>query len=255
MGIEIKNRIVKTGEVELDQVQFNPRNWRVHPLQQQNTLKGALEEIGWLQRVIINLRTSPEWGENQHEETLLDGHLRCQLAAREGQKKVPAEWVDLTPAEEALALASIDPISAMAKADQDKLSDLLNTINGYSTIADKMIEEIITTYKLVDTSQDGTAFDLFTVTVSDPKTVVNVGDVYQLGQHVLICCSPVTDVSLWLPYLSGDMLFAPYASPSTFISKVASVQTIVGTNPLPYICGHIVDRYMEIEGKENVNKK
>ena len=38
-----QNRIIGSGEEPLDQIQFNPRNWRVHPLNQQNALKGVLE--------------------------------------------------------------------------------------------------------------------------------------------------------------------------------------------------------------------
>ena len=88
---EYKNRIIGSGEEPLDQILFNPRNWRVHPLNQQNALKGVLEEVGWVQEVIINQRTGH----------LVDGHLRCQLAAREGAKTIPVKYVDLSEEEEA----------------------------------------------------------------------------------------------------------------------------------------------------------
>ncbi len=69
-----KNRIIGSGEESLDDILFNPRNWRIHPLSQQDALKGILEEVGWVQQVIINKRTG----------NLIDGHLRCQLASRGG---------------------------------------------------------------------------------------------------------------------------------------------------------------------------
>jgi len=97
------NRIVGSGEESLDQIQFNPRNWRVHPLNQQNALKGVLEEVGWVQEVIVNKRTG----------NLVDGHLRCQLAAREGAKTIPVKYVDLSEEEEGLILSTLDPIAAM----------------------------------------------------------------------------------------------------------------------------------------------
>jgi len=38
---------------------------------------------------------------------------------------VPVSYVELSPADEALVLASLDPIAAMAGTDKDKLAELL----------------------------------------------------------------------------------------------------------------------------------
>jgi len=105
---EYKNRIIGSGEEPLDQILFNPRNWRVHPLNQQNALKGVLEEVGWVQEVIINQRTGH----------LVDGHLRCQLAAREGAKTIPVKYVDLSEDEEGLEYAKRDPVDAEPQIDR-----------------------------------------------------------------------------------------------------------------------------------------
>jgi len=127
-----KNRIIGSGEEQLDQIQFNPRNWRVHPLNQQNALKGVLDEVGWVQEVIVNQRTGH----------LVDGHLRCQLAAREGAKTIPVKYVDLSEDEEALVLASIDPIAAMATTDREKLNELFQSINSDNENVQRLISEI-----------------------------------------------------------------------------------------------------------------
>jgi len=126
------NRIVGSGEESLDQIQFNPRNWRVHPLNQQNALKGVLEEVGWVQEVIVNKRTG----------NLIDGHLRCQLAAREGAKTIPVKYVDLSEDEEALVLSTLDPIAAMAATDKQKLDELFRDIQSDNENIQKMIAEI-----------------------------------------------------------------------------------------------------------------
>ncbi len=129
---KIQNRIVGSGEEPLDQIQFNPRNWRVHPLNQQNALKGVLEEVGWVQEVIVNKRTG----------NLIDGHLRCQLAAREGAKTIPVKYVDLSEDEEALVLATLDPIGAMAATDKQKLDELFAGIESENENVRKMMDEI-----------------------------------------------------------------------------------------------------------------
>jgi len=129
---KIKNRIVGSGEEQLDQIMFNPRNWRIHPLSQQDALKGVLEEVGWVQQVIVNKRTG----------NLIDGHLRCQLAAREGAKTIPVVYVDVSEDEEALVLATLDPIGAMAATDKQKLDELFADIQSENENVRKMMDDI-----------------------------------------------------------------------------------------------------------------
>ena len=129
---KIKNRIIGSGEEQLDQIMFNPRNWRIHPLSQQDALKGVLEEVGWVQQVIVNKRTGH----------LVDGHLRCQLAAREGATTIPVVYVDVSEEEEALVLATLDPIGAMAATDKQKLDELFAGIETENEQVTALIQEI-----------------------------------------------------------------------------------------------------------------
>lgn len=135
---KIKNRIVGSGEEALDQIMFNPRNWRIHPLNQQNALKGVLEEVGWVQQVIVNKRTG----------NLVDGHLRCQLAAREGNTTIPVVYVDLDEAEEDLILSTLDPIGAMAATDKQKLDEIFAGIQAENESVDNLMKEIAKKEKL-----------------------------------------------------------------------------------------------------------
>lgn len=52
-----RNRIVGHGEQPASQFLANPNNWRVHPQSQRDALHGALNEVGWVQQVIVNRRT------------------------------------------------------------------------------------------------------------------------------------------------------------------------------------------------------
>jgi hypothetical protein len=130
--MEIKNRIVGSGVEQLDNIQFNYRNWRIHPLTQQNALLGVLEQVGWVQEVIVNKRTG----------NLVDGHLRCQLAAREGETTIPVKYVDLTEEEEMLVLASIDPIAGLATTDKQKLGSLIKDIESQNIHVQKMLDDL-----------------------------------------------------------------------------------------------------------------
>jgi hypothetical protein len=122
-----RNRIVKHGMQAADQFLANPDNWRIHPAGQQEALRRIIGvEVGWVQSVIVNMRTSKKWPAGQRNvETMLDGHERVQLALRKDDKEpVPTVWVDLDPDEERLVLATFDPIGQLAVEDRDKLGEL-----------------------------------------------------------------------------------------------------------------------------------
>jgi DNA modification methylase len=117
--MEWKNRIVGHGKVSPDKLLAHPDNWRVHPKHQQDALKGVIEDIGFIRSVTVNRLTG----------RVVDGHLRVALALRDGIKQIPVEYVELTEAEEALALLTLDPIAAQAGADKKNMELLLNQVD------------------------------------------------------------------------------------------------------------------------------
>ena len=52
-----RNRITGAGEEAPDQLLANPANWRIHPKAQQAALAGALDQVGWVQQVLVNQRS------------------------------------------------------------------------------------------------------------------------------------------------------------------------------------------------------
>lgn len=121
------------GEEQADQLLANPRNWRVHPSAQQKALAGALDQVGWVQSVIVNRTTGH----------LVDGHLRVQLALSRGEETVPVAYVELTPEEESLVLASLDPIAAMAGQDDEKLRQLLAEVSFDSKVLEDALGSLV----------------------------------------------------------------------------------------------------------------
>lgn len=123
-----RNRIISTDTVRADQLQAHEQNWRIHPKAQQAALRTLIGggAVGWIQSVIVNKRTDTRWGRNRGVETIIDGHLRVQLALTAGDETpVPVTYVDLLPAEEKLALASFDKITEMAGTDNEQYDALL----------------------------------------------------------------------------------------------------------------------------------
>lgn len=152
------NKIIGHGEEDPMQLLANDMNWRTHPAFQRGVVQGALEKIGWIQEVIVNKRTSEEWDAvgGRYEETVVDGHLRVLLAMNASQQSVPVKYVDLTPDEEYLALQILDPSSALAYADAEKLEEL-RSMTDVSKIDDEylkqMLDKLAETHGFIDDAQ------------------------------------------------------------------------------------------------------
>lgn len=123
-----RNRIVDHAVMPVAELRANEKNWRLHPKQQEEALRGTLEEVGVVQGVIVNRRSAEQGWPPESVPTLVDGHLRVELAHKNGEASLPVAVVDLNPAEEALVLATLDPVGAMATADPDVLAALLGEI-------------------------------------------------------------------------------------------------------------------------------
>jgi hypothetical protein len=114
-----KNRIVGEDEINPDQLLANPKNWRIHPKDQQDALGTVLDRVGWVQKVIVNQATG----------FVVDGHLRVAMAISKNEATIPVSYVDLSDEEEALVLATIDPLSALAITDDAQIQQLVDDIN------------------------------------------------------------------------------------------------------------------------------
>lgn len=116
--MSFKNRIVSYGEKPADQFAAHPLNPRLHPQFQREVMQAALTGIGWLAPVIENKRTG----------YLIDGHERVMQALLNNEA-VPFVQVDLSEEEEAEALATFDPIGALAQYDSQNLNALLSDMH------------------------------------------------------------------------------------------------------------------------------
>lgn len=172
-----QNRITRYGEEAPDQLLAHPLNFRVHPKAQQDTLAGVLNEVGVVQNIIVNERTN----------TMIDGHLRVTLAMRQNQPTVPVTYVDLSPEEEALILATLDPIAAMANADADKLRELLDDVSTGDAAVMAMLSDMAEREGIVDFRGTDGLTDPDDVPEPPADPITQPGDLWLLGKHRLLC--------------------------------------------------------------------
>jgi hypothetical protein len=118
MSANWKNRIVGYGQAAPAELKANPANFRKHPAAQLEALRGSLNELGWVQAVIVNQNTG----------NVVDGHARLEEALRDGDQQVPVLYVNLTEEEEKKVLVVLDQITEMARRDGDALNAVLEDI-------------------------------------------------------------------------------------------------------------------------------
>lgn len=129
---KLKSSITGEGIENPTQLLANPFNYRRHPKEQLDALEGALEELGWIQRVIVNQTTGH----------MIDGHARVELAIRRAEQEVPVIYVALTERQERIALATLDPITGLAYHDEETLASLLDGLTADNEHLANFLESI-----------------------------------------------------------------------------------------------------------------
>lgn len=128
----LRNRILGSGEEDPEKLLAHPKNWRSHSPDQESAVEGLLEEIGWVNSVVVNKTTG----------RLIDGHLRVELAKKRHEGKIPVVYVQLAEKEEELVLAMLDPLGDLAGMDPKKLEALLGSLDPASMALQKLISEL-----------------------------------------------------------------------------------------------------------------
>jgi DNA modification methylase len=177
--MQIKNRIKELRQVKASELLPNPRNWRKHPASQADALRGALAEIGYADALIAY--------ETPDGLMLIDGHLRAETTP---DMEVPVLVTDLDESEANKLLMTLDPLSAMASADTDTFDALRQMTTVDSDALQQMLDAITEgNLKSLESSPKPK------VGLTDPDEVppepeepwVQVGDLFQLGSHRLLC--------------------------------------------------------------------
>jgi len=204
--MKIRNRITELRYVRASTLIPNPNNWRRHPAGQANALRGALAEIGYADALIAY--------ETPDGLKLIDGHLRAETTP---DMEVPVLITNLNEQEADMLLATLDPLAAMATVNKDQFEALLQNVHAESDALQEMLDAIAEgNLKTLEAMQKPK------IGLTDPDDVppepeepwVQVGDLFQLGEHRLLCgdSTDVEDVSMLMGDRKIDMVFTdpPY---------------------------------------------
>ena len=100
----------------------------------------------------------------------------------------------------------------------------------------------------------GELLSLLNVAYGEPKTEVYIGDVYEVGRHLLIIADVMKDWKKYVHYLTDDVLFLPYPGPYIALSFKLDKQKTIMVQPNVYLAGHIIDKYIAVRGADSVKR-
>jgi hypothetical protein len=169
--MHITDRVKELRRVRASELKPNPRNWRTHPLAQQDALRGVLAEVGFADAVVAR-----ELADGTLE--LVDGHLRAETVA---DAVVPVLVVDLDDAEATKVLLTHDTLAGMATVDADNFAKLLAEVEFQSEAVETMLADLATKQEAA------------TPEIDEPDEV----DIPELYQVVVECANETEQESLF----------------------------------------------------------
>lgn len=151
--MQIRDRIKEFRRVPASQLKPNPKNWRTHPKEQQDALRGVLAEVGMADAVLARETESGEL-------MLVDGHMRAETV---GDSLVPVLVLDVTEEEAEKLLLTIDPIAAMAETNSEALKEILAGVSSDSEALASLFDDLAKQNKIFfeaignESDEDGAA--------------------------------------------------------------------------------------------------
>jgi hypothetical protein len=138
--MQIRDRIKELRRVRAGDLQPNPRNWRLHPPEQQDALRGILAEVGYAGALLAR-----EVGDGAL--MLIDGHLRAETTP---DSLVPVLILDVDEHEADKILLTHDPLAGMARVSKEHVNQLLSRVTTQS-------DAVRTLFHQIEQSAPGTA--------------------------------------------------------------------------------------------------
>ena len=155
--MQIRDRIKELRRVPASELLPNPKNWRTHPVAQQDALRGVLAEVGYADALIA--RETPEG------LMLVDGHLRAETTP---DSSVPVLVLDIDEAEADLMLATLDPLAAMAGRDEERLTELLSTVSSDNDTVNALLQTLANGYEPLTIADSEPLDNVYVQTVDTP---------------------------------------------------------------------------------------
>jgi ParB-like nuclease domain len=185
---------------------------------------------------------------------ILAGNHTFDAIAAEGHQAARCEIINCSDDEARRINLADNKLAELGSYDTDALVELLSYLDGdYEGVGwtDDEVQAMITPGDDDgESAGNGELLQLAGVTVGDPRHTVEPGQVWKLGPHHLVIADLFTEWQTWAPLLDGDVTFMPYPTP--LVPHAPDIGPLVMVQPVPYLAGHLLDKWQNITGQEPV---
>lgn len=257
---------------KLSDLKHDPNNARRHNPRNVGLIESSIQRDGFGRSVLL-----------ANDGTIIAGNATIDAASSagiedvvviesDGKKVIAIKRVDIEPDSEAFRnLAIADNRAAeLSEWDAEILASMQNDGALSNFFYDSELEAILgDLFQREDAEEDaelddiddeitttprGELLAMMNPTLGSPRHTVNVGDKWRLGNHQLVCLGIFMDWPKWITDLQPDDILCPYAGPMVTFTKRAQHHRLFIVQPSPFICGHMLDRYVDVYGESSVER-
>lgn len=246
----------------------NPRNPKAHDL---SLIDSSVGRFGFVEPIVVDGRTGQIISGHGRAETLRVMEKRGEtppegIQLREGAWLVPTVtgWSSRTDTEANAALIALNRSTEVGGWVDDSLLELLDELSavegGTAGVGFDDVDLSLLRDRLADEAEDleeeqaqsegrGRLLSIADLSLGDPKHTVHHGDHWVLDdRHHLFVVNPHREWRSYVPILEHltDAILAPYPDVWLPITDVADAHPLVLVQPLPYLAGHLLDKYASV---------
>lgn len=257
--------------VPLDQLHPWEKNPRAITVERFKSLKVALQAAPQMMRARPTIAlTGVDYAP---DGTTIAGNMRLRAALQLVEEADPAFMAEFPDGQVPAYLVTLDESEAREWAFRDN--------NEYGDWDENLVAEMLYEHEQAGGSLELTGFGedlikayldsvrgddpppddrrstdlaLSDVAIGDPEHVVERGEVWQLGPHLLVCSGVYDGHQLWAPLLTETCLFVPYPTPTVPLTTKAETHQLVLVQPDPWMAGHLIDKWVAVRGSDGVQR-
>lgn len=224
---------------------------------ERNPRNGDLEAIA--ESIRVNGLYRPIYAQRSTGRILAGNHTYA-ASLELGATRLPVVWLDVDD-EAALRVMAVDNRAAdLGTYDEPLLLELLQDLaatdlsllgTGYDdeAVAAILAAEAEAADAALDAGEEdrapttGEMLDIADVTMGEPRHKVSHGDVWRLGQHILVVRRLHDEHEFWVGYLTPHMVVAAYPEPYLTCGTLAQDRRLLLIQPNTFLAGHLIDKH------------